>query len=111
VNIATEQCGAITIIKPNGALAGPDAQSFKSFALELIHAHVGRVVVDAARIPYVDSQGLESLVDLTEDLARSGKLLKLCALNETLQQVIDLTGLSSQFDSYDDANAAVRSFL
>ena len=31
--------------------------------------------------------------------------------NDTLREVLDLTGLSASFECYDDVNSAVRSFL
>jgi anti-anti-sigma factor len=77
----------------------------------VIRENLGRVVIDAASLHFVDSQGLESLADVADDLMRSGKGLKLCAANETLRQVIELTGLSPRFEHFDDANSAVRSFL
>ena len=76
-----------------------------------VRENLGRVVIDAAVLPYVDSKGLESLADIAEDLALSGKGLKLCAANDTIRQTLELTGLSAQFEHFEDANSAVRSFL
>jgi anti-anti-sigma factor len=59
----------------------------------------------------VDSRGLEALVDVTNEMSRSGQWLKLCAVNRTVRQVLELTGLSSQFEHFEDPNSAVRSFL
>ena len=111
MNIETEQRCAVTVVKPDGPLSGADADELKVIMSDLIKANLGRVVLDASDIPSVDSPGLESLVDLTQQLAQSGKALKLCALNDTLQQVIDLTGLSPQFEQFEDVNSAIRSFL
>jgi len=38
-------------------------------------------------------------------------MLKLCASNKTLREVLNLTGLSPLFEHFDDVNTAVRSFL
>jgi anti-anti-sigma regulatory factor len=40
-----------------------------------------------------------------------GRALKLCAVNKTVRQVLELTELVSHFDHFDDVNSAVRSFL
>ena len=111
MNIETEQRCAVTLVKPDGPLSGAAADELKVIMSDLIRANLGRVVLDASGIPSVDSPGLESLVDLAQQLAQSGKALKLCALNETLKQVIDLTGLSPQFEQFEDVNSAIRSFL
>ena len=111
MNIETEQRCAVTLVKPDGPLSGPDADELKVVMSDLIKANLGRVVLDASGIPSVDSPGLESLVELAQQLTQSGKALKLCALNETLKQVLDLTGLSPQFEQFEDVNSAIRSFL
>ena len=111
MNIQTQQCGAVSLLKHEGPLTGDKAQEFKSELIEAIRKSLGRVVVDMSAVTYVDSQGLESLVEVTESLARSGKTLKLCSVNDTLREVLELTGVSPQFEQYEDANAAVRSFL
>jgi anti-anti-sigma factor len=106
-----QQRGAVVVVRPTGPLTGAEAEVFKTRIRELIRENLGRVVIDASALPYVDSGGLESLADLAQELAQSGKGLKLCAANETLRQVIELTGLSPQFEHFEEANAAVRSFL
>ncbi len=111
MKIETEQRCAVTLVKPDGPLSGPDADELKVIMSGLIKTNMGRVVLDASSIPSVDSPGLECLVDMAQQLAQSGKALKLCALSETLRQVIDLTGLSAQFEQFEDVNSAIRSFL
>jgi len=111
MDIATQQRGAVLVIRPTGPLIGSEVEAFTTKVQGLIRENLGRVVIDASALPYVDSSGLESLADIAEELARSGKGLKLCAANGTLRQVLDVTGLSPQFEHFDDANSAVRSFL
>ena len=111
MEMLTQQRGAVVIVRPVGPLTGVEADAFKTRVCDLIRENLGRVVIDASVVPYVDSPGLESLADVARELARGGKGLKLCAANQTLRQVIELTGLSPQFEHFDDANSAVRSFL
>jgi anti-anti-sigma factor len=111
VKIKQQQVGAVTIIKPQGPITNSDAQELELNLKEVIRNTLGRVVLDAAAVSYVDSKGLESLVNISQELSRSGKQLKLCNITETVGEVIDITGLSVQFEQFEDANAAVRSFL
>ncbi len=111
MEIQTQQRGAVLVVRPSGPLAGPEAETFKAAMEGFVRENLGRVVIDASALPYVDSKGLESLADIAAELARSGKGLKLCAANDTVRQVIELTGLSPQFEHFEDANSAVRSFL
>jgi anti-anti-sigma factor len=68
-------------------------------------------VLDASAIQFVDSKGLEALVDAYDAIAQTGQSLKLCGVNETIRQVLELTELASRFEHFADVNAAVRSFL
>ncbi len=111
MQVHEQQYGAITVVKPDGPLAGTDADKLKARLLEVLKENLGRMVLDASKVPFVDSKGLEGLVDVTNELAHGGLLLKVCGLNETIRQVFELTGLSSQFEHFEDTNSAVRSFL
>ena len=111
MNIHEERYGAVTVVRPEGPLADADAGQFKQRLQDVLQKNLGRVVLDASAVPVVDSAGLEALVDVNAEMAQSGRSLKLCAVNQTVRQVLELTGLSSQFEHFEDANSAVRSFL
>ena len=103
--------GAVKVLKPRGPLCQQDAEQFKRAANEAANAAMGRIVVDASAVPYADSRGIEVLVELSEALSEGGQALKLCGVNETLREVFDLTDVAGAFESYEDVNGAVRSFL
>lgn len=111
MEIQEQRQGAVTVLRPLGALIRDDAEAFRQRLAEARSRCFGRVVVDASSIPYVDSAGLEMLVDVTEQLAESGHALKLCGVNETIREVLDLTDLTSLFEYFEDINSAVRSYL
>lgn len=111
MDLEVRQVGAVRVVRPAGPITRDEADQVKTALLEAVRTHLGRVVLDASAVAYVDSKALESLVEVTEVLAASGRALKLCSLNETLQEVIELTGLAPQFEQFEDANTAARSFL
>jgi anti-anti-sigma factor len=103
--------GAVTVIKPNGALVGDDADRLKRAVSTAGGANLGRVVLDAAGIPFVDSRGLEALLDLSDELGQGGRSLKLSGATAAVREALDLTGVAESLEFYDDPEAAVRSFL
>ena len=103
--------GAVIILKPEGPLVELDAGVVKQRLLQTLNSTLGRFVVDMSAIPYVDSKGLEVLVDVTEEMGRSGQALRMCGANKTVREVLELTDLASLFEHFHDANTAVRSFL
>src|SRR3954469_10929958 len=111
MKIQEQHQGAVTVLKPEGPLLETDAAQFKSTAAQVLHATLGRVVVDMSGVPFVDSKGLEALVDVSEEMSQSGQTLKLCATGKTVREILEVTELVSLFDHFDDVNSAVRSFL
>ena len=111
MQIQEEKKGAVTVLRPVGPLTQADVDQFKSRLMQVRKESLGRFVVDASAVAFIDSNGLEALVDVNEELGHSGQSLKLCGLNETLREVLNLTDLSSLFESFDDVGSAVRSFL
>ena len=103
--------GAVTVLKPCGALCGPDAEQFKAVVAEVMASSLGRFVVDASAIPLADSRGLEVLAEAADELGQSGQALRLCGTGETLREVLELTDLAACFEHYQDVGTAVRSFL
>ena len=106
-----QQCGAVTVLRPEGPMVVDDAEVFKQRASEQLRDTLGRCVIDCSQIPYVDSDGLEALLDVSEDLAHTGQALKLCGANETIRQVLTLTNLTDAFEHFSDVTSAVRSYL
>lgn len=103
--------GAVMVLKPVGTLTEGDADVFRERVLAAANKNMGRVIVDASGVSFVDSRGLETLVDVTEHLGEGGRVLKLCGSNANLKQVLELTGWASAFEFFEDSGTAVRSFL
>ena len=111
MKITEQRQGAVTVLKPEGPLLEADAPGFKQRLMSAIGASHGRFVVDMSAVPYVDSLGLEALVDVTEEMGRGGQALRICAAQKTVREVLELTDLAALFEHFEDGNTAVRSFL
>jgi anti-anti-sigma factor len=111
MDIVEQRHGAVTVIKPQGPLVLGDSDQFRARVSEVMLRSLGRFVIDASAVAYVDSAGLESLVAATDELASSGRSLRLCGAPETLREVLDITGVADRFEHYEDVTTAVRSFL
>ncbi|MFG0284604.1 MAG: STAS domain-containing protein [Phycisphaerales bacterium JB039] len=103
--------GAVTVVRPAGSISGDDAAALLERICDAAGRSLGRIVIDAGAVPFVDSAGLEALLDAADRMAESGQSLKLCSVNETLREVLALTGLARRFEQYEDVQSAVRSFL
>lgn len=106
-----QSIGAVTVLKPIGPMANAeDSQQFHEQSSDLIRSSLGRFVVDATELSYVDSTGLEALVNIAEQLSAFGQALKICTLGETLSETIRVTQTSDSFEPFDQVQDAVRSY-
>jgi len=111
MDFESQQVGAVAVFKPKGPVTGKDADQLKGLLLEAIESNLGRVVVDASDIAFVDSRGLEVFVEVSDELGHGGRALKLSNVSETLREVLAVTDLLPTFEHFEDVNSAVRSFL
>ena len=111
MEINRQKFGAVMLIQPKGPLTGSDATQLRLEVDEARITCMGRLVLDMEQVSYVDSIGLEALLDISDRMAESGKSLKMCGLNDTVRQVLELTELAVLFEYYEDANTATRSYM
>lgn len=111
MEIERQLIGAVTVLRPVGPLIDQDAEAFGRAVDEAMADSMGRFVIDGAAVPFADSKGIEALLDAAEAVSDTGRLLRLCGITDTLREVLELTGVSSLIDFYEDASDAARSFL
>lgn len=111
MQISEHRQGAVTVLKPHGPLCALDAEEFKLRVRDVLDKSLGRFVIDASEIAFVDSRGLEVLKETTDELSGSGQALRVCGANETVREVLELTDMADDFEHFSDVNGAVRSFL
>lgn len=110
--IETNRHGAVTVIHPGGpVITEDDATQLRTESFSVLGQTLGRFVLDVTDMSFVDSFGLEALVDITVELGVAGQSLKLCGISETLREILAITDQTSKFEQFPDVQSAVRSFL
>lgn len=109
MRIAHEQHGEVAVLVPRGPIIGAEADRLRRQITKSIEENSAPLVLDISNVPFLDSQGLEVLVDATEQLIRTGRALKLTGANELIQEVLELTEVSALFEQFNDVEAAVGS--
>jgi anti-sigma B factor antagonist len=112
MRIEQKRHGAVTVVRPLGPLSNQgDATLLSEQVQEVMDQSRGRFVLDASEITFIDSYGLEALVDISDALSSSGKSFRICTVCETLREVFAITEVAPKFQQYEDVQTAVRSFL
>ncbi len=112
MRIETNRHGAVTVIQPSGpVITEEDATQLRTESFEVLGNTLGRFIMDVTEMTFVDSFGLEALVDITDELSAGGQSLKLCGISDTLREIMAITDITSKFQQFEDVQTAVRSFL
>ncbi|GAG31370.1 unnamed protein product, partial [marine sediment metagenome] len=72
MKVHEQKNGAVTVFRPEGPLAEADVDAFRQRLLEVMREDLGRIVLDLSAVPFVDSRGLEAMVDVTNEMASGG---------------------------------------
>jgi len=69
-----------------------------------------KVVIDFSQVPYIDSSGLATLIELFQRLKKISGKLRICSVSEKVMSVFEITKLHKLFDIYDNQDQAMEDF-
>jgi len=92
----TEQDEA-TIIAPNGDIDLASSPALREQLRALVESARKQIVVNLQNVPYMDSSGVATLVELLQSCRRKEVDLVLCSLNERVLSVFQIARLDGVF--------------
>lgn len=110
MRISETRVGTVDVIKIGGPLVDDDAEAFISLTKKKLEAKNPRLVFDMDAVAYMDSRGIEGIVEIADELEQRGDRLRLAAVSSTCREVLELTGHASRAEFFEDSQTAVRSF-
>lgn len=111
MEISQRKVGAVIVIDMTGKFAaGEGAGRLQDKVTSLIFQGEKDIVLNLAKLSYVDSAGLGEIVASHGIARRGGGQIKLANVGKRLQDVIVMTKLLAVFESHDSEEAAVASF-
>lgn len=111
MKVERQQVGTVEVLAPIGALVDPEADDFFKLLKAQVESMNPRVVVSMHEVPYLDSVGIEGLLDATDELIERATTLKLARVQSTCREILEITGTAARFSFFSDVPDAVRSFL
>ena len=109
MNIQAESYGHALILNLSGELNADALEAFR----QTVDRHLeGKEVVDLvlnlASVTFIDSEGLECLLDLQDRLAERLGQVKLVRPTENVATILEITRLKPSFDIYHDVPEAAK---
>ena len=102
MSVTKDDVGDLTIVKVDGDLSGVNAEELRTVAQECLRDGRRDFLVDLANTNSCDSAGLEALTWLHRQCAEQLGLVKLCAMSETFEKILELTRLKNRFVDSND---------
>jgi anti-sigma B factor antagonist len=107
----TRQVAGITIVDITGRIVlGAESAAVRDVIADLLSKGHKQVLLNLARVDYIDSMGLGSLVGAFVSARKQGGELKLLNVPSKVTDVMQMTKLYTVFDITNDEAAAVKSF-
>jgi anti-sigma B factor antagonist len=110
MRIATQDYNDITVAELNGEFTAEFVNVFEDSMQAILSRGQAGIVLDMHNVGFMDSTGLESLLSLRDQCHENARALKLAALDETGNKILEVTRLAREFDTYEELAEAVKSF-
>ena len=111
IKIEERLVGQVTILDIVGKLTIDEAaEHLKDKINSLVSQDRRQLVLNLARVPYIDSGGLGQLVASYASVKRAGGAVKLLNVSSRNHDLLSITRLVTLFESFDSEAEAVQSF-
>jgi anti-sigma B factor antagonist len=106
--ISIVKVGSRTVLAPKKSLTYENREELQATFDECINQQRSDIILDCKAIGYMDSEALELLVHMHEELRNQGNRLKIISLNEVCRDIFFATRLI-YLHVYEDMHEAIRS--
>ncbi|HVS83003.1 MAG TPA: STAS domain-containing protein [Pyrinomonadaceae bacterium] len=111
LNIHERRIGEVTILDMDGNIRiGGSNVALKKAIQNLVAEGRNQIVLNLARVTYIDSSGLGELISSHVTSNHKGGQIKLLNLTQRFHELMTITKLITIFDVYTDESQAVHSF-
>ncbi len=103
--------GEVMVLHVSGKImGGPDHEKFQGEVKELIaEGHVD-ILLNMSKVSWVNSTGLGILVSAFHTLKKNSGRLKICEVNDRIDNILNVAQLKLVFETYEKCDEALASF-
>ncbi len=108
MELPTEIFGDVVVVHSPEDLSDDHARAMESFIATIER---NNIVLDVDSTESIDSEGLETLLDIQDSLIDLGGDLKISTTNNVNRKIFEISRLDQQLEVYDSVIDAVKSFV
>ncbi|MCI0397760.1 MAG: STAS domain-containing protein [Chloroflexi bacterium] len=110
MNITVDSLKRVDLVKVTGRVDSSNAPELDAGLKKLAENGRHEYVLDLSGVEYISSAGLRAMVAALRECKKHNGDLRIAAPSQRVAEVLELAGLTSVFEIYDDAVSAVGSF-
>jgi anti-sigma B factor antagonist len=111
MKLTSREIKDVVVLEPKGKImGGPDATLLHDQLHEFIDQNKKKVVIDLAKVDWMNSTGLGILISGLTTLRNNGGELKLANVTEKIQSLLTITKLITVFECFNSVEEAIASF-
>jgi anti-anti-sigma factor len=107
--IGVSKVGPRTVLVPREALTYQNCAALEAAFDSCFTHQMAEVILDMNEVPLLDSEALELLLRMHDELKTRGSVLKMIRLNDIVKDVLVATRLITVFSVYQNISEAIRS--
>ena len=108
---SVERSAGVHVVRVDEAkLTYPILSSFFAGIQGLVEGGARKVVIDLAKVTYIDSASIGCLMDIHRLLSDKGGAVRLCGLQSRVGTMLSMTGVHKIVDIVPDVAAALAAF-
>ena len=110
MDILSETMDNVTVVRLEGNLDTNTSTEAQDYLNKAIDDGATKVVVTFDKVDFVSSAGLRVLLATAKRLSGTGGSLRVCGLNETVNEVFEISGFSTILDVFPAETDALSGF-
>lgn len=110
MEIAVSDAGEVKVVRIEGKLDTQTAPNVQAQLTQLIDQGATKIVVNFEKLVYISSAGLRILLAVAKQLKGISGELRICGLNELVQEVFDISGFTMILTVTKTEREALESF-
>ena len=110
MNIETTTIDKATVVELEGNLDTNTSMDAQEHINALVDGGMLKLLIDFAKVDFVSSAGLRVLLATAKRLGGIGGSLRICGLNEAVNEVFEISGFSTILDVFPTRDEALQGF-
>ena len=108
MNLRWEDYGTTCVVELDGDLVSHASDALQRACMDRLDNGARNLVIDVSATPLVDSEGLETLLALSEEAVERNGRCTLANPDPLFMSILELTGLGDRLEIHDSVQEAAR---